>query len=231
MPSGTNRLIFCQPVLTLHTRGHKKNGSLQCLSPKGASQLVLSSLVDASRSVIESLLSMIYVLFHLMGFLLVFRLSESAGMSFKSEFSIPCSSIVFLNMFPIDFQIQRYLGRGTHFSYTEFRGSAAPACPLHIFREIKKLDGASLVAQLVKNLPAMQETLVQFLGREDPLEKERLPTPVFLGFPCGSAGKESTCNMGGSGFDNWVRKIPWRMERLLTPELWPRELRVTKSRK
>ena len=30
---------------------------------------------------------------------------------------------------------------------------------------------ASLVAQLVKNLPAMQETLVRFLGREDPLEK------------------------------------------------------------
>ena len=30
---------------------------------------------------------------------------------------------------------------------------------------------ASLIAQLVKNPPAMQETLVQFLGREDPLEK------------------------------------------------------------
>ena len=30
---------------------------------------------------------------------------------------------------------------------------------------------ASLVAQLVKNPPAMQETPVQFLGREDPLEK------------------------------------------------------------
>ena len=29
----------------------------------------------------------------------------------------------------------------------------------------------SLIAQLVKNLPAKQETLVQFLGREDPLEK------------------------------------------------------------
>ena len=27
-------------------------------------------------------------------------------------------------------------------------------------------------AQLVKNLPAMQETQVQFLGQEDPLEKE-----------------------------------------------------------
>ena len=31
---------------------------------------------------------------------------------------------------------------------------------------------ASLVAQLVKNLPAMQEACVRFLGREDPLEKE-----------------------------------------------------------
>ena len=32
--------------------------------------------------------------------------------------------------------------------------------------------GASLVAQMVKNLPAMQETLVRSLGWEDPLEKE-----------------------------------------------------------
>ena len=31
---------------------------------------------------------------------------------------------------------------------------------------------ASLVAQSVKNLPAMQETWVQSLGQEDPLEKE-----------------------------------------------------------
>ena len=28
---------------------------------------------------------------------------------------------------------------------------------------------------------------------------DRLPTPVFLGFPCGSAGKESTCNTGDLG--------------------------------
>ena len=37
-------------------------------------------------------------------------------------------------------------------------------------------------AQLVNNPPAMQETQVQLLGREDSLEKgrrERLPTPVF----------------------------------------------------
>ena len=31
--------------------------------------------------------------------------------------------------------------------------------------------GASLMAQMVKNLPAVQETQVQSLGPEDPLEK------------------------------------------------------------
>ena len=39
---------------------------------------------------------------------------------------------------------------------------------------------ASLGTQLVKNLPAMQEMWVQSLGGEDPLEKGRQPTPVFL---------------------------------------------------
>ena len=28
---------------------------------------------------------------------------------------------------------------------------------------------------------------------------DKLPTPVFLGFPCGSAGKESACNAGNLG--------------------------------
>ena len=29
--------------------------------------------------------------------------------------------------------------------------------------------------------------------------RDRLPTPVFWGFPCGSAGKESACNVGDLG--------------------------------
>ena len=37
---------------------------------------------------------------------------------------------------------------------------------------IHHLTWASLVAQLVKNLPAVQGTRVRFLGWEDPLEKE-----------------------------------------------------------
>ena len=39
---------------------------------------------------------------------------------------------------------------------------------------------ASLVAQLIKNLPAMQETPVQFLGWEDPLEKGIATHSSFL---------------------------------------------------
>ena len=47
----------------------------------------------------------------------------------------------------------------------------------------------SLVAQKVKNLPAMRETWVPSLGGEDPLEKERQPIPVFL--PVESHGRRS----------------------------------------
>ena len=39
------------------------------------------------------------------------------------------------------------------------------------FLKVIFLFWASLTAQLIKNLPATQETPVQFLGQEDPLEK------------------------------------------------------------
>ena len=43
--------------------------------------------------------------------------------------------------------------------------------------------GASLVAQLVKNPPAMQETPVRFLGQEDLLEKGQATHSSILGLP------------------------------------------------
>ena len=43
------------------------------------------------------------------------------------------------------------------------------------------VQGASLVAQLVKNLPAMQKTWVQSLGWEDALEKG-MATPPSMGW-------------------------------------------------
>ena len=111
----------------------------------------------------------------------------------------------------------------------------------------------------MNNLPAIQDTRVWSLTREDPLEKEmathssnlaweipwteeprgqqslgshrvrhgwatnnnnkffvgkipwrrnRLPTPVFLGFPSGSAGKESTCNVRDLGLIPGLERSP-----------------------
>ena len=53
----------------------------------------------------------------------------------------------------------------------------------------------TLVAQMVKNLPAMQETRVGKI----PWRRDRLPTPLFLNFPGGSDHKEFACNAGDPG--------------------------------
>ena len=42
------------------------------------------------------------------------------------------------------------------------------------------VGASSLIVQLVKNLPAMQETWVQSLGWEDPLEKEMAAHSTIL---------------------------------------------------
>ena len=55
--------------------------------------------------------------------------------------------------------------------------------------EKKKLTHPSyfltfLIAQLVKNLPTIQETLVQFLGWEEPLEKGKAFNQVYFNLNC-----------------------------------------------
>ena len=54
---------------------------------------------------------------------------------------------------------------------------------------------ASLAAQTLKNLPAMQETLVQSLGQEDPWRREWLPTQVFLPREKVTHGTEDATNL------------------------------------
>ena len=63
---------------------------------------------------------------------------------------------------------------------------------------------ASLVAQLVRNLPAEQETLFWFLGWKICWRRDRLPTPVFLGFPVAQLVK----NLPGL-WETWVRSLGW----------------------
>ena len=66
---------------------------------------------------------------------------------------------------------------------------------------------ASLVAQTIKHLSAMQETRVRSLGWEDALEKEMAATPVFL--PGKSHGSRSLV-----GYRPWGRKESDTTERL-----------------
>ena len=49
---------------------------------------------------------------------------------------------------------------------------------------------------------------VQSLGREDPPRRKWQPTPVFLGFPGGSYGKESACNVGDLGLIPGLGRSP-----------------------
>ena len=72
---------------------------------------------------------------------------------------------------------------------------------------------ASLVAQLVKNSPAMWEAWVQSLGWKDPLEKEgKIPTPVLL--PGKFHGQRSLV-----GPSPWGRKESATSERLHCPSM------------
>ena len=63
----------------------------------------------------------------------------------------------------------------------------------------KKGRGTFLVAQMVKNLPAVQETQVQFLGQKIPWRREWQPTPLFL--PGESHEQRSL-----AGYSPWRRK-------------------------
>ena len=65
-----------------------------------------------------------------------------------------------------------------------------------------------LIAQLVKNPPAMQETPGDTWVGKIRWRRDRLPIPVFLGFPCGSAGKESSCNVGDLGLIPGLGRFP-----------------------
>ena len=67
---------------------------------------------------------------------------------------------------------------------------------------------ASLVAQLVKNPPPIQETPLGSLVWKIPWIRDRQLIPVFFGFPCGSAGRESTHNVGDLGLIPGLGRSP-----------------------
>ena len=81
----------------------------------------------------------------------------------------------------------------------------------------------SLIAQLVKNPPAMQETLTGSLGREDPLGEE-------AGYPLQYSWASLVAQLVKNPpamWETWVRSLGWedprRRERLPTAVFWPGE--------
>ena len=59
------------------------------------------------------------------------------------------------------------------------------------------MQGTSLVAQTVKKLPAVQETLDQSLGREDPLEKRMVTLSSILAWRIPWTGSLLACSPWG----------------------------------
>ena len=69
---------------------------------------------------------------------------------------------------------------------------------------------------------AGDRSLIPESGRP-PWRRNRLPTPVFWGFPGGSDGKESACNAGDLGSIPGLGRSPGEGEWLPTPVFWPGE--------
>ena len=65
-------------------------------------------------------------------------------------------------------------------------------------------DGTSLIAQLVKNLSAMQETLVQFLGQESTRERTGYP----LQYSWASLVSQLVKNPPAI-WETWVQSLGW----------------------
>ena len=91
---------------------------------------------------------------------------------------------------------------GEIFNYNLFKNFLRPfispfffwdPCNLNVgaFDIVPEVSGASLVSQLVKNLPAMQLTWVQSLGWKDPLEKGKAALSSILAWRILYSGRES----------------------------------------
>ena len=68
--------------------------------------------------------------------------------------------------------------------------SLSSCCVRHCSQGFSQADSS-----VGKESATIQETRFNSWVRKISWKKDRLPTPVLLGFPCGSAGKESTCNV------------------------------------
>ena len=82
---------------------------------------------------------------------------------------------------------------------------------------------AFLVAQLVENVSAIQAIWFYSWVGKFPWRRDRLPTPVFLGFPGDPDSKESACIVGDMGSISGLGRSPGRGHGKPTPVFLPGE--------
>ena len=90
------------------------------------------------------------------------------------------------------------------------------------FSCLLEVYGASLIAQLVKNLPCGRPWFNSWVGKIH-WRWDRLPNPSILGLPLWLNWSRIHLQWGRHGFDPWIGKIPWRRGRLPTPVFSPGE--------
>ena len=76
------------------------------------------------------------------------------------------------------------------------------------FSQVLGCVGLPFVALLVRIHLQCRRPAFDFWVRKIPWRRDRLRNPVFLGFPSGSAGKESTCDVGDLGLIPGLRRSP-----------------------
>ena len=133
--------------------------------------------------------------------------TEAAHLLYPSEqdpegqSGVGCSQSLFLWIRPSSMCNHSHLGWNQQCFLTFLHGIYSPAAP-------PALASAPLYWKVPVSFPGnsrqricLQYRRLQFdswVGKI-PWRRDRLPTPVFLGFPDGSAGKESACNVGDLG--------------------------------
>ena len=90
------------------------------------------------------------------------------------------------------------------------------------------MNGVFLVAQMVKNLPAMQKTWAHSLGREDPLEKEMATHSSVLAWKI--LWTEESVGLQSMGLQYWTWVNDWTLSHTWVWELDHKECWAPKNR-
>ena len=76
------------------------------------------------------------------------------------------------------------------------------------------------MAQMVKNLPAMQETRVQSLGLEDPLQKELATCPSILAWKIPWTEEPGGLQSWGHKESDTTEQLKLNLQKNLKPDAW-----------